>query len=511
MTDKSLTSTPLDWNAQVSLKLLVEAAPIALAVVNQVGRIVYVNTKLEEMFGYDRSELLGELVELLIPEQLRVIHAQHRVGYLRQPHVRPMGSGLDLAGRRKDGSEFPLEAGLSYLAELDEPVVIVTITDISKRKATEAMLEQRVEERTQEIERRRQVADGLREILQILNSNRAVEEILGFIVEQTQHLFQASGCAIYRRDPMTGRLQCQAQSGQVPAELDGTVLDTALVLNQATILTGGVGAIADASLGEQLLVPLSGRDGIYGFLLIGYQAARHFSKEEIQLAHNVANQTALAIDNARLHTQIEQSAVAAERNRIARDLHDAVTQTLFSASLIADVLPRLWGRNQSEGERRLAELRELTRGALAEMRTLLLELRPAKLIEVALTDLLRQLAEAIAGRARVTVDLQLDGEGELPSDVKIAFYRIAQEALNNIAKHAHASRATIRFHQSPTLVELTVQDDGDGFVLHPIKPEHLGLGIMRERADAISAQLDLQSELGVGTTVTVQWRPPNRA
>ncbi len=511
MTNKSLAPTTLDWNAQVSLKLLVEAAPIALAVVNQSGQIVYINTKLEEMFGYDRSELLGQLVELLIPEQLRVIHAEHRVGYLQKPHIRPMGSGLDLAGRRKDGSEFPLEAGLSYLAELAEPMVIVTITDISKRKATEAMLEQRVEERTHEIERRRQVADGLRETLQSLNSNRALDEILGSIVAQTKQLFQASGCAVYRRDPATGRLPCQAGSGHVPSELDAVLLRTHLALDEATILTGGIGASSEAAIGEQLLMPLSVREDAYGFLLIGYQTARHFSKEEIQLAHSVANQTALAIDNAQLHTQIEQSAVAAERNRIARDLHDAVTQTLFSASLIADVLPRLWGRNQSEGERRLAELRELTRGALAEMRTLLLELRPAKLSEVPLADLLHQLAEAIAGRARVAIDVQIEGEGELHGDVKIAFYRIVQEALNNVAKHAHANQATIHLRHSPTLVELSVRDDGDGFVLNPIKPEHLGLGIMRERADAIGAGLDLQSELGVGTTVTVQWQPPEPA
>jgi two-component system nitrate/nitrite sensor histidine kinase NarX len=153
----------------------------------------------------------------------------------------------------------------------------------------------------------------------------------------------------------------------------------------------------------------------------------------------------------------------------------------------------------------LEELRELTRGALAEMRTLLLELRPAKLVEVDLADLLRQLAEAAAGRARLPVTVQVEGETEVPADVKVAFYRVAQEALNNVAKHAQARRATIHLQRTPNLVTLAIHDDGCGFVFERIAPEHLGLGIMRERAEAIGASLSVQSDPDQGTTVEVRW------
>jgi two-component system nitrate/nitrite sensor histidine kinase NarX len=173
--------------------------------------------------------------------------------------------------------------------------------------------------------------------------------------------------------------------------------------------------------------------------------------------------------------------------------------------MIAEVLPRLWQRNPAEGERRLAELRELTRGALAEMRTLLLELRPARLIEVDMADLLRQLAEAIAGRARVPVSVQIEGEVEIPADVKVAFYRIAQEALNNVAKHAQARHAQIQLYGADNAVNMKVFDDGCGFVFERIKPEHLGLGIMRERAEAIGATLEVQSRPDHGTVVSVRW------
>ena len=234
---------------------------------------------------------------------------------------------------------------------------------------------------------------------------------------------------------------------------------------------------------------------------------RKFSAEEIELATTFGDQTALAIENARLRTQVERAAVAEERSRIARDLHDSVTQTLFSASLIAEVLPRMWDSDREESEKRLAELRQLTRGALAEMRTLLLELRPATLIEVQLRELLRQsdrshhrpyprAHRAQAARAKVP----------LPPDVKVAFYHIAQEALNNVAKHARATKATVTFKRTPSRGQLTVKDNGRGFVIEKVTPEHLGLTIMNERAEAIGARLEIESRLGHGTTVTVAWK-----
>ena len=107
--------------------------------------------------------------------------------------------------------------------------------------------------------------------------------------------------------------------------------------------------------------------------------------------------------------QLKEKTAEEERIRLARDLHDAVSQTLFSTSLIAEVLPRLWERNKDEGLKKLEEVRQLTRGALAEMRTLLFELRPAALADAELSDLLRQLAESVIGRARVPVTLEVEG------------------------------------------------------------------------------------------------------
>jgi signal transduction histidine kinase len=199
------------------------------------------------------------------------------------------------------------------------------------------------------------------------------------------------------------------------------------------------------------------------------------------------------------------TAAAEERNRLARDLHDAVTQTLFSASLIAEVLPVIWGRKPEEGLRRLEELRQLSRGALAEMRIMLLELRPAALDEAELEYLLRQLAESITGRSRVPVTVKVDGQCPLPIEVKIALYRIAQESLNNMAKHARAKQVIVNLHCEPERVILRVTDDGKGFDRASIRPDSLGLGIMRERAASIGALLSIESEVGQGTSIEAIW------
>jgi two-component system nitrate/nitrite sensor histidine kinase NarX len=272
-----------------------------------------------------------------------------------------------------------------------------------------------------------------------------------------------------------------------------------------------------------IAVPLSNGE-TFGAITLYYRNPRPFSEEDVGLAATFSDQVVLAVQNAQVRAQAEESAVVAERNRLARELHDSVTQILFSASLTAEVLPVVWARDRDEGQQALDEMRELTRGALAEMRTLLMELRPAALTKAKIDDLLYQLAEGVIGRARVPVTVRIEGLRTLPPEIKVALYRIAQEALNNITKHAEARHVTVRLVCVPSVlpldsaegvgleetegeclgtVELCIEDDGRGFDVNRVPPDHLGLGIMRERAEAIGAELRILSQPGRGTKVAV--------
>ncbi len=269
----------------------------------------------------------------------------------------------------------------------------------------------------------------------------------------------------------------------------------------------GMGGYGRSWLG----VPLAIKNRAIGMVSLYHDQANHYTWRHAELALAFANQAAFAIENARLYEQAQELAALQERQRLARDLHDAVSQSLFSASLTAEVLPRLWDRNRDEGQRCLAELRRLTRGALAEMRALLLELRPQALAETKLGDLLCQLAEAATSRAQLPVALDVEWQGSLPPEVQVALYRIAQEALNNMAKHSRASRAQVSLRPSPDSppssggVELCISDDGRGFNPADVLPQCLGLGIMRERAESIGATLRIDSQVGQGTRVVAVW------
>ena len=228
------------------------------------------------------------------------------------------------------------------------------------------------------------------------------------------------------------------------------------------------------------------------------------SRANAQLEQEIAGRR--RVEEA-LADQAAKVAVTAERSRLARDLHDAVSQTLFSASLIADVLPRIWERDPDEGARRLEEVRQLSRGALAEMRALLLELRPSALVDADVGELLRQLGEAASGRARLPVEVDIQGScSDMTPEVKVAIYRIAQEALNNVTKHSGASQASVILRCEPASIKLVVRDNGRGFDVDNIPPDHLGVGIMRERAEAAGALVRISSTIGEGTEVAAGWR-----
>jgi PAS domain S-box-containing protein len=193
-----------------------------------------------------------------------------------------------------------------------------------------------------------------------------------------------------------------------------------------------------------------------------------------------------------------------ERGRLARDLHDSVTQALFAVSLKAEAL--------TTGEALPAalaadveEVSRLSRGALAQMRSMLLELRGDPLDQVPLEHLLRNAVEATESRTHTDVDLVIEGSGTLPAPLHVALYRITQEALNNVARHAQAPSAEVRLELSGSHVRLTIRDDGCGFDPVPRGLSHLGLRSMRERATEAGARFTLVTEPGGGTLVRVVW------
>jgi len=230
---------------------------------------------------------------------------------------------------------------------------------------------------------------------------------------------------------------------------------------------------------------------------------REFDEETTRLAMMIAEQAALAIENSTLRKEVQLAAVSNERNRLARELHDSVTQTLFSTSLIAEVLPRLYEVNKPEAEKRLIEMRQLARGALAEMRTLLMELRPNAIVEANPRELLKHLMDAYIGRTGISIDYteKIDPDTSLSGEQKLVIYRVAQEALNNVVKHATPSEVKILFLVEPSLVNLVIEDDGVGFDPNEIQPDHFGVGFMQERAEGIGAKIKILSQPGEGTLV----------
>jgi signal transduction histidine kinase len=200
-----------------------------------------------------------------------------------------------------------------------------------------------------------------------------------------------------------------------------------------------------------------------------------------------------------------EQAITAERNRLARELHDSVTQSLYAVTLYADATARLLTSGQPDGAgENVQKLRRTAREALGEMRLLIYELRPPILEEEGLVAALEMRLEAVEGRAGLQTALHIEGEGRLPPDVEQGLYRIALEALNNALKHARARTVTVSLHLRPEATILEVVDDGVGFEPAAVR-ERGGMGLrgMAERAEEMGGELTLVSESGQGTKVKV--------
>jgi signal transduction histidine kinase len=254
-------------------------------------------------------------------------------------------------------------------------------------------------------------------------------------------------------------------------------------------------------------VPIVARGEIVAaFYLTDCEGADEFSEADQRLIEMLAAHAALAIENARLLERSRELSIVEERNRLARELHDAVSQKLFGLVLGAESAATLLDRDAGAAAEQIAQLGELAQDALAELRGLIFELRPASLDEEGLAATLRKqvdMLERVHGRA---IELRITGAAKAAPESAGEVLRIAQQALDNALRHADAERIELRLQGRDGRLTVTVADDGVGFdpAAPGLRSRRLGLTSMEERARALGGTLVVVSRPGEGTTVTLE-------
>lgn len=501
MNKKEKTSEYEMTGTEDMYRSLFELANDAIFINSLDGMFLDINSVACDRLGYSREELLKmRLTDIDTPEYAAMV--EKRIRELRS-------SGqlvLETVHRARDGREIPAEVSCRIIQYRNQPAFLSIARDITLRKNAQIALqrandelEARVERRTaalqKEITQRKEIEEKLRrsevKYRDLVESANTI--ILEFDLEGKITFFNRFALEFfgYREEEILG----QNIVGTIVPEFDSKGVDLKLIMADLVKnpeLYYNSENENMRSNGERVWIAWTNKE-IYD--------DRGKLSKILSIGIDRTEQTMTA---ELLAVQSRESAAAAERTRLARDLHDAVSQTLFSASIIAEVLPQIWEKNIEEGRRRLEEVRLLTRGALAEMRTLLFELRPSALADAELGYLLHQLAESITGRTRIPVEVIVTGQCDVSAEIKVAFYRITQEALNNVVKHAGAGKITISLICEPGSIELSISDNGRGFEQSAVQPESLGLNIMRDRAEGVNAEFSVKSTPGSGTQVIVR-------
>ena len=378
-------------------------------------------------------------------------------------------------------------------------------------------LEERVRERTRALRRRalqlETNAQVSREITSILN----IDELLTRVVELIGDAFGYYHVLIFLVDKETNWLALRASSGEKNLqfenlEIGGGSLNGEAAQRNEAVLVNDVEQhphfLADGSLPDtrsELVVLLRVGGQVIGTLDVQSAEVNAFDPEDVLVIQSLGDQVAVAIENARLYDRSRELAVVQERNRLARELHDSMTQSLYSLVLFAGA-----GRKAVEAgrlervKRHLIRVEQSAQQALKEMRLLVFELRPPTLEKEGLAGALRQRLDVVEDRVGVETHLLVEGTVELPAFLEEGLYRIAQEALNNALKHAAATSVTVRVRADEEWVTLEVADDGVGFDPDAVgEMGGIGLASMRERAEGLGGSLTIASASGQGTRVKV--------
>jgi two-component system nitrate/nitrite sensor histidine kinase NarX len=483
------------------------------------GRIIEANPSACVMHGYTREELIGSYYTTLIhPDYLGVYN--ECIKAITSNKI----SEVTILHSRRDGTYLTAEVVAMRFDFQGRHCVQAYMKDLSnfkKELLAERVIQQQINERTNEQASLLEISQALTSTLS-LNPDLILEQIQKIIpythalfltIEENKLIAQAIRGTHLLDDFLPYKLPCdEAEFYQFlfndhqPLIINDVFSNEPTAVKFRELLSGKLILLLEG-IHSIMWVPIAVKDRLSGGIGIVHANPYYFTPRHSYLAMTVANHAAITMENIELYRQAQQFASMKERQRLARSLHDAVNQSLFSANLIAEVLPRAWERDPVEGRKLLEDLHRLTNGAMAEMRIMMAELRPLGMVDLNLEDQVKLLADAFTGRTNIPVDINVDLKGNslLPEDVQTEFFRACQEGLNNIAKHSGASKAEISLQRLNGTVHLCIQDNGCGFNTSLIPRGHYGLSMMEERMRGIGAEFSVESIPNHGTRLMIQW------
>jgi signal transduction histidine kinase len=367
--------------------------------------------------------------------------------------------------------------------------------------AAQQVLEQRVAERTHEL-------STLLDVSRRIGSTLDLDPLLESILTEIKPVLDYTWARIYRLDENGDLVQASSANGRVLQETSFSIawLDAIMQNDVMKTLQPKIGWDWSPNPANPkkicwMGVPLVIKDQATGLLVFLHKDPHFYTDEHARLALAFAQQVAVAIENARLYEQAGQLAVLEERQRLARELHDSVSQVLYSIGLGAKTARATLQRNPSQISEALEYVDRLAEAGQVEMRSLIFELRPESLQTDGLVAALEKQAAVLRTRHQVDVHTQFCPEPDIPLNTKEILYRISQEATHNIAKHAHASQVTINLQCTDDQIRLEICDNGVGFDPSTDFPGHLGLKSMRERAIRCQGEVQIESAPGRGTNI----------